>query len=223
MPDARAAAISSRRSDIREPRRRGEGRARHREPDREGDEEVEEFPIEAIQAVAEPLQGRRRDGVGLAEAPVRPRAPRGAPDRRTTALPRVSSSTRSTCSSVGGSLEQVGGAIADRGCREVPEHEVRALPAEPVDEPGHRLRARPRPEGDDDVRAVRRASGSSARATSSSPRCSASSMRRATGCAVRLRPGRPRRGCGRRPSPRVTQGLGELVEQRRLARASGHR
>ncbi len=56
--------------------------------------------------------------------------------------------------------EQFGRAIADVGRRQVLQHEVRALPAESIDEPGHGLRARPRPEGDDDVRSVRRASGS---------------------------------------------------------------
>ena len=204
--------------DSREPRRRREGRARHREPDRERDEEVEEFPIEAIQPVAEPLQGRRRDGVGLAEAPVA----LGHREEHLIDEPRRSARELEHAIDllVGRRiLEQVGGAIANRGCREVPEHEVRALPAEPVDELGDRLRSRPRPEGDDDVRAV---AAHQARQPGDVLVAEVFGVvdEEGDGCAVRPGPVDLVETAGD-VDPAVTKGFGEPVEQRRLARASG--
>ena len=112
--------------------------------------------------------------------------------------------------------EQVPGAIADRGCREVPEHEVRALPAEPVDELGDRLRSRPRPEGDDDVGAV---AAHQCRQSGDVLVAQVLGVVDEDGDWCAVRPGRVDFvETADDVDPCVTKGFGEFVEQRRLAR-----
>ena len=205
---------------IREPRRRGERRSRHREPDREGDEEVEEFRIEPIQSMPEPLQSRRRQRTGVRGGPIRPRAPRGVRGRRTGGCRARGRGPGPTCVVGRRIAEQFGRPIADVGHRQVLQHEVRALPAESIDESGHRLRARPRPEGDDDVRSVR---PHEAREHRRRHRRRGAPRRRSGGRRARgSTSARPYSSSPRTTSiPSVRSATRELVEQRRLARASG--